>query len=86
MITLYFKLFLHFLKDFLVIQVSAVPLLRRLVTGLPLRRYGFAPGAVHVGFVVDKWERFFTEFFGFPLSVSFHRDFIFIYHHVGEEQ
>jgi hypothetical protein len=32
----------------------AVPWLRRLVAGLPLRRLGFDPGSVHVGFVVDK--------------------------------
>jgi hypothetical protein len=32
----------------------AVPWLRRLVTGLSLRRPGFDPGPVHVGFVVDK--------------------------------
>jgi hypothetical protein len=33
------------------------------------------PGSIHVGFVVDKVAlgRFFSEFFGFPLSVSFHR-------------
>jgi hypothetical protein len=36
---------------------------------------GFTLGSVHVGFVVDKWhwDRFFSEFFGFSLSVSFHR-------------
>jgi len=32
----------------------AVPWLRRLVAGLSPRRPGFAPGSVHVGFVVDK--------------------------------
>ena len=32
----------------------AVPWLRRLVAGLSLRRPGFDPGSVHVGFVVDK--------------------------------
>jgi hypothetical protein len=31
-----------------------VPWLRRLVAGLLLRRPGFDPGSVHVGFVVDK--------------------------------
>jgi hypothetical protein len=35
-------------------QHLAVPWLRRLVTGLSPRRPGFAPGSVHVGFVVDK--------------------------------
>jgi hypothetical protein len=28
--------------------------LRQLVTGLSLRRPGFVPGSLHVGFVVDK--------------------------------
>jgi hypothetical protein len=32
----------------------AVPWLRRLAAGLPLRRPGFDPESVHVGFVVDK--------------------------------
>jgi hypothetical protein len=31
-----------------------VPWLRRLVAGLSPRRPGFAPGSVHVGFVIDK--------------------------------
>jgi hypothetical protein len=30
---------------------KAIPWLRRLVAGLPLRRPGFDPGSVHVGFV-----------------------------------
>jgi hypothetical protein len=33
---------------------KAVPWLRRLAAGLPLRRPVFDPGLVHVGFVVDK--------------------------------
>jgi hypothetical protein len=36
------------------ILFRAVPWLRRLVAGLPLRRPGLDPGSVHVGFVVDK--------------------------------
>jgi hypothetical protein len=32
----------------------AVPWLRSLVAGLSPRRPGFAPGSIHVGFVVDK--------------------------------
>jgi hypothetical protein len=32
----------------------AVPRLRWLVAGLSPRRSGFAPGSIHVGFVVDK--------------------------------
>jgi hypothetical protein len=49
--------------------------LRRLVAGLSPRRSGFDPGSVYVGFVVGKWhwDRFFSEYFGFPLSISFHR-------------
>jgi hypothetical protein len=55
---------------------QAVPLLRRLVTGLSPRRAGLDPGSVHVGFVVDKvalGQVFFPEYFGFPLSISFNR-------------
>jgi hypothetical protein len=33
---------------------STVPWVRWLVAGLSPRRPGFAPGSVHVGFVVDK--------------------------------
>jgi hypothetical protein len=51
-----------------------VPWLRRLVAGLSPRRSRFAPESVHVGFVVGKVALgLFFEFFGFPLSVSFHR-------------
>jgi hypothetical protein len=41
------------------------------------RRSGFAPVLVHVGFVVDKVElvqELFSDFFGFPLLISFHHD------------
>jgi hypothetical protein len=51
----------------------AVPWLRRLVAGLPPRRPGSDPGSVHAGFVVDEVAGFFPEYFGFPLSISFHR-------------
>jgi hypothetical protein len=36
---------------------------------------GFDPGSVHVGFVVDKVAlgQVLPQYFGFPLSVSFHR-------------
>jgi hypothetical protein len=53
----------------------AVPWLRRLVAGLSLRRPGFDPGSVDVGFVVDKVAlgQIFPEYFGFPQSISFHR-------------
>jgi hypothetical protein len=49
--------------------------LRRLAGGHSSRTPGFAPRSVHVGFVVDKATlgQGFSEFFGFPLSISFHR-------------
>jgi hypothetical protein len=31
-----------------------------------------------VGFVVD-WDRFFSEYFGFTLSISFHRGSPYLY-------
>jgi hypothetical protein len=51
-----------------------VPWLRRLVAGLSLRRPGFDPGSVHVGFVVDKVAlgQAFLRVVAFPLSISFH--------------
>jgi hypothetical protein len=54
---------------------QAVPLLRRLVAGLSPRRPGFTPVSVHVGFVVDKVAlgQVSSDFFGFSLSLSFHR-------------
>jgi hypothetical protein len=58
------------------IPVQAVPWLRRLVAGRPPRRPVFDPGSVHKGILVDKvalGQVFFPEYFGFPLSVSFHR-------------
>jgi hypothetical protein len=36
------------------VLLEAVPWLKRLVAGLSPRRPGFAPGSIHVGFVVDK--------------------------------
>jgi hypothetical protein len=64
--------------------VEAVPWLRRLVAGLPARRTRFDPGSIHVGLVVDKvalGQVFPPEYFGFPLSVSFHRCSITHLHH-----
>jgi hypothetical protein len=58
----------------------AVPCLKRLVAGLLPLRAVLAPRAVHVGFMVDKvalGQVFFSESFGFPLSVLFHRYSIF---------
>jgi hypothetical protein len=59
--------------------LMAVPWLRRLVAGLPLRRPGFDPGSVHVRFVVDKVAlgQVFLRVVGLPLSVSFHWCYIF---------
>jgi hypothetical protein len=52
-------------------------ILRRLVAGLSLRRSWFDPGSVHVGLVMDKVALGLVppppEYFGFPLSTSFHR-------------
>jgi hypothetical protein len=55
---------------------------RLLVAGLSPRRPGFAPVSIHVGFVVDKVAlgQVFSEFFGFPLSISFHRGYPNSYH------
>jgi hypothetical protein len=52
----------------------AVPWLRRLVAGLPLRRPRFDPESVHVEFVVDKVAlgQVFLRVVSFPLSISFH--------------
>jgi hypothetical protein len=57
-----------------------------IAAGLSQERLGFVTWSVTVGFVLDKWhwDSFFIEFFGFPLSMSFHRVFILIYY-VGDE-
>jgi hypothetical protein len=55
---------------------------RQLVACLSSWRLGFMPRSVHVVFVMDKvalGQVFLFEFFGFPLSVSFHHDFILVY-------
>jgi hypothetical protein len=54
---------------------KAVPWLRRLVAGIPLRRPGFDPGSVHVGFVVDKiaLRQVFQPVLRFVLLISFKR-------------
>jgi hypothetical protein len=41
----------------------------------PTAEAGFDPGSVHVGFVVDKLAvgQVFPDYFGLPLSISFHR-------------
>lgn len=47
----------------------AVPWLRRVFAGLLLRKPGYTPGSVHVGYVVEKlyWKILFIDFFRFPL-------------------
>jgi hypothetical protein len=64
------------IHHFSYIKLWAVPWLRRLAAGLPLRRPGFDPGSVHVGFVMAQsgtGTGFSPEYFSFPLSISFHR-------------
>jgi hypothetical protein len=53
----------------------AVPWLRRLLSGISQQRSGFAPGSVHVGFVVNKVAlgQVLLQAIRFPLSTSFHR-------------
>jgi hypothetical protein len=59
----------------MVMRQKAVPWFRRLVTTLSSWRPVFPPRSVHVDLWWTKWHRaeFSFEFFGFPLSVSFHR-------------
>jgi hypothetical protein len=42
----------------------------------------FVSGLAHVEFMADRvaWVWSFSEFFSFPLSLSFHHGSIFIYH------
>jgi hypothetical protein len=49
--------------------------LRRLVAGFLPRRPGFDPGSGQVESVVDKVAlgQVFSEYFGFPYQLSFHR-------------
>jgi hypothetical protein len=69
-------------------ELRAVPWLRRLVVGLSPRRPGFAPGSIHVGFVVDKLVlgQVFLRVLRFsPVNISFHRRSPNSYH-LGDEQ
>jgi hypothetical protein len=56
------------------LDVYAVPQLRRLVSGFPA---GFEPRSGHVGLLVDKVAlgQVFSDYFGFPCQFSFHRLF-----------
>jgi hypothetical protein len=61
--------------------VRAAPYLKRLVSGFPPRRPGFAPGSGQAGFVVVKvvLKQVFSEHFGFPCqNRSFHQ---LLHHH-----
>jgi hypothetical protein len=51
-IPLDFFALIMFGEDYIIMK--AVPWLRSLAAGLSPRRPGFAPGSIHVGFVVDK--------------------------------
>jgi hypothetical protein len=55
--------------------MRAVPWLRRLVAGLSPRRSGLILGQSMWDLWWTKWhwDRFLPEYFGFPLSISFHR-------------
>lgn len=58
-----------------------VPWLMRLVAGLSLRRPKFCPRPVHVGFVgLQHGNKFISEYFGSPLSLSLHQCSTFIHH------
>jgi hypothetical protein len=61
----------------------AVPWLRSLVAGLSPQRPGFAPGSIHLGFVMDKVAlgKVFLRVLRFsPVNISFHRRSPNLYH------
>jgi hypothetical protein len=64
-----------------------VPWLRWLVAVLSPWKLGLCLGQSMWDLWLTKWhwDRFFSKFFIFPLSVSFHHDSILIYH-LGDEQ
>jgi hypothetical protein len=64
--------------------VMAVPKLRRLVSGFPQRKPGFEPRSGDVGFVVNKVAlgQVFSDYFGFPCQVLFHR-MLNVHHHLS---
>jgi hypothetical protein len=71
---IYGQLWWSLLRATEVMNCMAVLWLRRLVTGLSPCRTSFAPGSVHMRFVVDKvaLEQVFLRVIRFPLSLSFH--------------
>jgi len=54
--------------------MKSLPFLQRLVAGPSTGTSRFDFRLVHVRYVVDKWgwDKFFSEYFRFLLSVSFH--------------
>jgi hypothetical protein len=54
------------------VSLEAVPYLRKLVAGFPLRRPEFEPRSGHVAGRVALGQ-FFSEYFSFPSQFSFHR-------------
>jgi hypothetical protein len=58
--------------------------LGRLVAGLSPRRHDFDPSPFHVKFWSTRWhwDRFFSEYFRFSPSLSFHQCSILIFIHV----
>jgi hypothetical protein len=69
----------------LTLDCKAMPCLRRLVFNLSPWMSEFAPGSVHVGFVMNRLAlgQAFSEFFRSSLSVSFHLCSILIHHLAG---
>jgi hypothetical protein len=67
-----YKLFQKHIFNNMQLYSKGVPWLRQFVSGLSMRRPGFAPRSVHVGCVVDKVAlvRFISEFFGFPCQYN----------------
>jgi hypothetical protein len=56
-------------------KIEAVTQFSWLIAGFSLRRPGFESTSGHVGFVVDQMVlgQVFSEYFGFPCQLSFHR-------------
>lgn len=52
---------------------------RLLVAGLTRQRLGFGPRPFHVIFMVERVGRLYSDYFCFPLSVSYHQQSILIF-------
>jgi len=59
-------------------MLTAVPWLRMLVAGLSPRESGSVPGQSmwDLWWTKRHWNRFCSKYFGFPLSVPFHRGYL----------